>query len=77
MEYSSQDLIGIALSGYDLYAPGESSRMNIDKRSEQIAFKSWYWESLENIQVSYYFIKTSRILRTSLTLRDRTSETNL
>ena len=47
MEYSFQDLIRIALSGYDLYVPGELSRMNIDKRSEQIAFKSWYWENLE------------------------------
>ena len=39
-ESLNQDLIGIALSWYVLYAPGDLSRMNIDKRSEQMAFKS-------------------------------------
>ena len=39
-----QDLIGIALTWYDLYVPGELSRMNIDERSEQMAQCSIFYE---------------------------------
>lgn len=36
----NHDLIGIALSGYDLYAPGELSRINTEDKSEQMADRS-------------------------------------
>ena len=49
---------------------GELSRMNIDERSEQIAFKSWYWENLEKY-TSFLLLYKNIKDRTSLTLRDR------